>query len=186
MRAAPAVFLDRDGTLLDDPGFLADPGGVRLLPGVAGALRRLRQAGFRLVVVTNQSGIGRGLLTEADVAAVHAEVDRQLGAAGAAVDRWLHCPHRPEDGCACRKPGVLLHRRAIAELGLDPDRSWCIGDRIGDVAAAAPLGAHAVLVETGEGSRHVTAARDAGVPVAADLAAAVDLLLQAAPDDATP
>lgn len=168
----PAIFLDRDGTLIDDPGFLADPARVRLLPGVPEALRLLRHAGFQLVVITNQSGIGRGLLTEAQLAAVHAEIDRRLAAEGASVDGWYHCPHRPDEGCECRKPGTALHRRAAHDLGLDLPRSWCIGDRGSDVAACTALGGRAVLVRSGEGAAHVPAAAAAGLPVADDLLAA--------------
>ncbi len=167
-----AVFLDRDGTLIEDPGFLGDPAGVRLLTGTATALKQLRRQGYRLVVVTNQSGIGRGILTEEQVAAVHREIDRQLAMEGVGVDAWYLCPHRPDAGCYCRKPGTLLHRRAAEALGLDLARSWCIGDRISDVETAGALGARAMLVLTGEGAAHEAAARLAGIPVAADLRAA--------------
>ncbi len=173
----PAVFLDRDGTLIDDPGFLSDPEAVHLLPGVPAALRRLQQAGYRLVVVSNQSGIGRGLLTVAQVDAVHRELDRQLVAEGVTIDAMLYCPHRPDEGCDCRKPGTALHRRAAVSLDLDLARSWCIGDRPGDVDAAASLGAGAILVLTGEGAMHREAAEARGVAVADDLARATDLVL---------
>lgn len=177
----PAVFLDRDGTLIEDVGYLSSPDGVDLLPGVAAALRRLADAGFLLVVVTNQSGVGRGMFPPEAVDQVNAEVARRLAAAGARVDAWRACPHLPDDGCACRKPGTQLHREAAATLDIDLAASWCIGDRPGDVDAARPLGARAVLVRTGEGSRHADAMRAAGVPVTANLAAAVDLLLAAGP-----
>ncbi len=173
----PAVFLDRDGTLIEDPGYLADPAGVRLLPGVPAALRRLEAAGYVRVVITNQSGIGRGRYGEAEFQAVEAEMEHQLATAGAGVDAVYHCPHQAEAGCACRKPGTALHRQAIASLQLDPLRSWCIGDRTGDVLAAKALGARAILVRSGEGRHHEAAAMADGIPVVADLAAAVDLLL---------
>lgn len=173
----PAVFLDRDGTLVDDPGFLSDPDAVHLLAGVAAALRRLQQAGYRLVVVSNQSGIGRGLLTVAQVEAVHRELDRQLVAEGVTLDAVLYCPHRPDEGCDCRKPGTALHRRAAAMLDLDLARSWCIGDRLGDVTAAAPLGARGILVLTGEGAMHREAAMAQGIAVCQDLGAAAERIL---------
>ncbi len=173
-----AVFLDRDGTLIDDPGFLGDPTLVRLLPGVAGALALLREHGYRLVVITNQSGIGRGLLTEAQVAAVHHEIDRQLALEGVRVDGWYHCPHRPDEGCACRKPGTALHRQAAESLTLDLPRSWCVGDRSSDVAACTALGGRGVLLRTGRGGDHESEARAAGLPVAADLAAAARLIVE--------
>jgi D-glycero-D-manno-heptose 1,7-bisphosphate phosphatase len=174
-----AVFLDRDGTLIDDPGFLADPAGVQILPGVLDALNRLQVAGVRRVVVTNQSGIGRGLLTPTEVGAVHAEIDRQCAVAGVSLDGWYLCPHRPEDGCACRKPGTLLHSQAAAALDLDLAASWCVGDRLSDVTAAAAIGGRAILVRTGDGRAHESAVRDRGIPVVDDLAAAVDLILSA-------
>jgi D-glycero-D-manno-heptose 1,7-bisphosphate phosphatase len=175
----PAVFLDRDGTLVDDPGFLRRAEDVRLLPGAAAAVARLRDAGFLVVVVTNQSGIARGLY---DVRA-YQEVERRLAAlladAGTGLDGTWYCPHHPDHTgpCDCRKPGVGLFRRAAADLGIDPGRSWCVGDRISDVQPAAALGARALLVETGDGPAHAAAARALGVPVVADLAAAADRIL---------
>lgn len=165
-----AVFLDRDGTLIDDPGYLADPAQVRLLPGVAEALKGLAALGFLRIVVSNQSGIARGLLTTDQVDAVHHEVERQLAAADATIDAWYFCPHAPDDHCDCRKPGTALHREAATRFEVDLSRSWCIGDRIGDVAAAADLGAGAILVRTGDGERHAEAAMALGIPVVADLA----------------
>lgn len=175
----PAVFLDRDGTLIEDVGYLATPDGVRVIPGVPDALRRLAGAGFALVVVSNQSGVGRGLFPLEAVAAVNAEVARRFAAAGVTIDAWHCCPHLPDAGCACRKPGTQLHREAAAALDLDLGASWCIGDRPGDVDAARALAARAILVCTGEGRHHAEAVHAAGVPVAADLPAAVELVLGA-------
>ena len=173
-----AVFLDRDGTLAHDPGYLRDPAQVRLIDGAVEALAALTRAGFHLVVVTNQSGIARGLLTAADLESVHAEIARQLAPHEVRIAAWLHCPHHPDDGCACRKPGTVLHRQAAATLGLDLEASWCIGDRLGDLQPADALGARAVLVRTGEGARHEQAAREAGYPVVEDLSAAAALVLR--------
>ncbi len=173
MSGRPAVFLDRDGTLIEDPGYLDDPAGVRLLPGVPEALRALEAAGYARIVITNQSGIGRGRFDEAAFHRVEAELARQLAAHGATTDRTYWCPHLPDAGCACRKPGTALHRAAAAAFGLDLARSWCIGDRLGDVEAASALGGRAILVETGEGQRHRDAAAARGVPIASDLRAAV-------------
>lgn len=168
-----AAFLDRDGTLVEDPGFLSDPARVRLLPGVAEALRDLEAMGMLRIVVTNQSGIGRGHFAESDLAAVHAEIARQLAAQSASITAWYHCPHLPDAGCACRKPGTLLHETAIAEHGIDPEASWCIGDRLSDVVPAATLGARAILVESGDGPRHADDAHARGIPVVPDLRGAV-------------
>ncbi|MEO5824466.1 MAG: HAD-IIIA family hydrolase, partial [Gemmatimonadales bacterium] len=145
------VFLDRDGTLVPDIGFLGSPADVRLIDGVAAALIALEAAGFARVIITNQSGIDRGKFTERDFDAVQAELGRQLAQAGASTDAAFHCPHLPDAGCACRKPATALHREAAARFNLDLPSSWCIGDRISDVTAAAGFGGRAVLVLTGEG-----------------------------------
>lgn len=168
-----AAFLDRDGTLIEDPGFLSDPAGVQLLHGVPAALQALRDAGFALVVITNQSGIGRGLYTAENFRAVQDEVERQLRAEGVELDLVLHCPHTADAGCQCRKPGTALYRQAIAALGLDADGSWFIGDRPGDLLPATVLGGSAILVRTGVGSRHTAEATRLGAHIAMDLPAAV-------------
>ncbi len=175
----PVAFLDRDGTLVPDIGFMSSPEDVRLIDGVASALIDLETAGFARVIITNQSGIGRGKFAESDFDAVQAELARQLNQAGASTDAVFHCPHLPDAGCACRKPATALHREAAARLDLDLATSWCIGDRISDVTAAAGLGGRAVLVLTGEGEKHVEDAVRLGIPVVADLPAAVGLILAA-------
>jgi histidinol-phosphate phosphatase family protein len=172
----PATFLDRDGTLVDDPGYLGDPGLVRLLPRVVDALRELETLGHTRIVISNQSGIARGLLTERQVHDVNQEIGRQLEAEGASIDGWYFCPHAPEERCDCRKPGIALHQLAAQEHGIDLDASWCIGDRMGDVEAANSLGSRAILVSTGEGSRHGQEATAAGIPIVNDLADAVGLI----------
>lgn len=182
----PAVFLDRDGTLIEDVGYLATPDGVALIPGVPAALRRLADAGYALVVISNQSGVARGLFPAAMVDTINGEIARQLAHDGAAVDHWAFCPHLPDAGCACRKPGTLLHRDATSRLDLDLAASWCIGDRPGDLRAAPPLGARAILVCTGEGAQHAATARAEGFAVAADLAAAVERILAAPGRDQRP
>ncbi|GLC26401.1 D-glycero-alpha-D-manno-heptose-1,7-bisphosphate 7-phosphatase [Roseisolibacter agri] len=144
----PAVFLDRDGTLIDDEHYLADPDRVRLRPGAARAVRRLRDAGLAIVVVTNQSGIARGKFTEAEYEAVRARLDELLAAQGATLDASYHCPHHPDFGeaCSCRKPGIALFQQAASEHALDLARSAFIGDKYRDVAPAARFGAYGVLV----------------------------------------
>jgi histidinol-phosphate phosphatase family protein len=171
----PAVFADRDGTLMVDVGYVRRPEDVELIPGVAGAVRRLNDAGMPIVVVTNQSGIARGLLTEADYEAVQRRFVELLAREGAQLSATYMCPHHPEvDGpCDCRKPGARLYRRAAAELSLDLARSFYVGDRWRDVAVTDDVGGRAILVKTGampdEGP--VTARR------VADFAAAVDVIL---------
>lgn len=148
--------------------YLGDPAGVELLPGAAVGLRELRRLGYRLVLVTNQSGVGRGYFTEADVAAVHARLEALLAAEGARLDGVYCCPHRPEEGCTCRKPATGLVDRACAELGLDPHRSVMIGDKACDIELGSRCGMVTILVQTGYGATE-TCTRDATV---ADLAAA--------------
>ncbi len=144
----PALFIDRDGTLIRDEHYLKDPARVVLQPGAVELLRRFRDAGFALVVITNQSGIARGLLTEADYEAVRTRLGALLAANGVTLDLTLHCPHHPDFGrhCACRKPGTMLFERARDLLGLDLKRSLFVGDRWRDVAPALGLGGEGVLL----------------------------------------
>lgn len=171
-----AVFLDRDGTLIEEVGYLGDPARVRLIPGAAAALLGLEEAGYLRIVITNQSGIGRGMYPAAAYLATQAEVVRQLGETGATVDASYHCPHLPQAGCTCRKPGTALHREAIASFGIDVTASWCIGDQLRDLEPAAELGCRAMLVGTGRGARDRDAALAMGATVVDDLAAGSAML----------
>ena len=179
-----AVFLDRDGTIVEDPGYLHEPGKVKLLPCTAVAIRLLNEAGFLVVVVSNQSGIARGLYTTADYAAVQRRLGELLMAHGARLDGSYFCPHHPQfpgtsgASCECRKPGLKLFRQAGEELDIDFARSWWVGDRLSDVQPARLLGGHGILVATGEGNLHQGQARAIGVMVVADLAAAADEILR--------
>jgi histidinol-phosphate phosphatase family protein len=170
-RALPqAVLLDRDGTLVVDVPYNGDPDAVRPMPGAAEALARLRAAGVDTAVVSNQSGIGRGLLSDDGVAAVNRRVEELLGPLGP----WLVCPHSPDAGCDCRKPAPGLVLRAAERLGADPRRCVVIGDVGADVEAARAAGARGILVPTAITRPHEIAAAP---EVAPDLPAAVDLLL---------
>jgi D-glycero-D-manno-heptose 1,7-bisphosphate phosphatase len=174
-----AVFLDRDGTIIEDTGYVADPAAVRLLPGAAGAIARLNQAGLPVIVVTNQSGIARGLFDEAGYAAIVRRLDELLAAAGARLDGRYHCPHHPDFTglCECRKPGLLLYRRAAADHGLDLARSWWVGDRLRDVLPAERLDGRGLLV--GQPAADELSNSAVGrFPVVRDLAAAVEIILQ--------
>jgi len=175
----PAVFLDRDGTILEDRGYLGDPAGARLLPGAAPAVARINAAGLAAIVVTNQSGIARGFYTEQDYRQVERRLEELLAKSGARLDGQYFCPHLPEitGPCECRKPGGLLFRQAARDLGIDLGASWWIGDKLSDLEPSIPYGGRAILVETGEGREHVTQARGAGFRVAQDLAAAVEAIL---------
>lgn len=140
------VFLDRDGTLNYDPGYLSIAADVKLLAGVGPALARLKRAGARLVAVTNQSGVGRGLFTLKDLEAIHARLEGLLEQEDAALDAIYFCPHHPDDGCHCRKPNVGMVERAVSELQLDLRRSYLIGDHARDIQLAKRVGAKAVLL----------------------------------------
>jgi D-glycero-D-manno-heptose 1,7-bisphosphate phosphatase len=149
----PAVFLDRDGTIIEEREYLADPEGVTLLPGAAEALRVMSSAGYALVVVTNQSGIARGYFDDAAFRAVQHRMETLLAAENVRLDGVYMCPHHPAitGACSCRKPGTALFRQAAAELGLDLVASIFAGDRLRDVLPAAELGGRGILVLTGYG-----------------------------------
>jgi len=173
----PAVFLDRDGTLIHDRHYLADPAGVELLPGAADAVARLNRAGYFVVLVTNQSGIGRGFFTEGQYEAVHRRLVDLLAAGGARLDAEYHCPLSPDapDPDGMRKPGAGMFLRAAREHDLDLARSWLVGDRLRDVSPAAQLGARAILVRSEQ-----TEAGEAGTSVVAvvgELTTAVEIVL---------
>ena len=162
------VFLDRDGTLTRDAGYTHRLEDYALLPGVVDGLRRLRDAGFRLAVVTNQSGIGRGLFEEADYRRFEDHLEADLRERGVAVEASLHCPHAPDAGCRCRKPAPGLLEEAVRRLGASLDESWMIGDQPRDAEAALAAGCRgAVLV--GEGPPVHGAERVADLPAAARL-----------------
>ena len=178
-----AVFLDRDGTIVDDPGFLHEPEKVKLLPGAAEAIRRLNDTGYHVIVVSNQSGIARGLYTVRDYDMVQERLGALLTAHGARIDAAYFCPHHPQfpgpggASCECRKPGLKLFQEAQAAFDIDFSRSWWIGDRLSDVQPALLVGGSAILVATGEGNLHQGQARALGVMVVADLGEAVQHIL---------
>jgi D-glycero-D-manno-heptose 1,7-bisphosphate phosphatase len=140
------VVLDRDGTLVVDRDYLDDPAQLQFLPNAVAGLRLLREHGHRIVVVTNQSGVGRGRFTLARLEEIHRRLQSMLLAAGAAVDGIYYCPHRPEDRCECRKPRPALVLRAASELGFDPAAAVVIGDKSSDVELGRNLGATTMLV----------------------------------------
>jgi D-glycero-D-manno-heptose 1,7-bisphosphate phosphatase len=149
--ARPAIFIDRDGTLNEAVGYLNHPSRLRLFPWSVDAIRVIHEEGYLAVLATNQSGVGRGIIAEEALEAVHRELFRILEDAGAPLDGVYVCPHRPQDGCDCRKPKPGLLRRAESELGVDLARSWVVGDSLSDLEAAWSVGARAALVRTGYG-----------------------------------
>ena len=154
-----AVFLDRDGTLIEEVGYLDRVERVALYPYAADAIRALNRAGIPVVMVTNQSGVARGFFTEAVVDDVHQHIAGLLAQGGARIDAYYHCPHHP-DGCVapfavrceCRKPGRALVDRAAREFGIDPAQSFTVGDRWVDIGLARTIGGRGVLVRTGYGA----------------------------------
>ena len=149
----PAIFLDRDGTLIVERNYLADPAQVELLPTVTESLVKLTGAGFLLVIVTNQSGIGRGYFTAERLEEIHQRMLRLLGDEGVKIDAIYICPHAPSQDCQCRKPLPQMIHQAAADLDIDLARSWVIGDKPADIGLSTVVGAGAVLVRTGYGEQ---------------------------------
>jgi D-glycero-D-manno-heptose 1,7-bisphosphate phosphatase len=147
----PVVFLDRDGTINREVHHLSDPDQLELLPGVAEGLRSLCAAGFTLIVVSNQSPIGRGMFTEDRLREINGRLADMLAAEGVSIAGWYWCPHTPEDNCSCRKPAPGLFIKARDEMGVILDNSWIVGDRLSDLCAGRQVGARSILVATGYG-----------------------------------
>jgi histidinol-phosphate phosphatase family protein len=179
----PAVFLDRDGTLIEHVHYLVDPQRVRLVPGAADALKRFRRAGFARVLVTNQSAIARGMLTVEGLHEIHAELNRQLAAAGATLDAIYYCADAPvsDDRTmvenADRKPGPGMLLRAAADLKLDLKASWMIGDLVSDVLAGENAGCRSILLESGQTTPEETTSLAGRFAMAKDLPRAAELIL---------
>lgn len=182
----PAVFLDRDGTLTVEAEWVTKSAELRLFPTAAEAIALLSRAGFAVVVATNQSAVARGLVTEAELAEIHAHLERELARGGARLDGVYTCPHHPSEGsapfrreCECRKPkpGMLL--AAARDLGLDLERSYVVGDAERDLAAGAAVGARGILVATGKGKaefERMTRAGCAPVRFVPDVLAAAEAI----------
>jgi len=171
-----AVFLDRDGTLIQDVDYCGDPGDVHLLLGVGEALSMLKNRGYKLIAITNQSGIGRGFFNEKQYRVVEKEVSRQLGRG--LIDATYHCPHLPQDGCKCRKPSPEMIFAAARDHNVDLTRSFFIGDKQSDIECGRNAGVKTILVRTGYGKN--TDGRLADF-VAEDLKKAADLILGETP-----
>jgi heptosyltransferase-2 len=176
------VFLDRDGTINRDTGYVRSPDELELFPDAVEALARLNRAGARLVLITNQSGIARAMLTHETLRRIHAELGARLESGGARLDAIYYCPHHPDEGCSCRKPQLGMVSRAVADLGLDLSRIYLVGDKRHDIELARRLGAKSVLVTTGPTSPQALALLEAGgMPpdcVASNLNGAADWILE--------
>ncbi len=196
-----AVFLDRDGTIVREVDYLRSPDQLRLLPGAAAAIKRLNDAGFTVVVTSNQSGIARGILTEADLVHINSILSRRLARRGAHLDAVYFCPHHPEIGpakyrrrCRCRKPSPGMLLRAAKDLDLDLKHSFSVGDTARDVLAGQRAGCRTILVRTGYG-RAAEAEWDKCAPrtrscpadyIADSIAQAVDWIFHQAHGDGRP
>jgi D-glycero-D-manno-heptose 1,7-bisphosphate phosphatase len=166
------VILDRDGVLnREGAGFVVEPSQFEWLPGALDALAMMRRAGLRLTVATNQSGVGRGLMSLEQLAAVHERMLREARAHGAELDALLVCPHAPEELCSCRKPAPGLIQDAMAHSGIAPAESLVVGDDRRDLEAAARAGVSAALVRTGKGRRTEAALPEGSVSTYDDLLA---------------
>jgi D-glycero-D-manno-heptose 1,7-bisphosphate phosphatase len=192
----PAVFLDRDGTMVHDVGYLNRLEDLRWFPYTIDAIRMLNRAGFLVLVTTNQGGIGLGHLPESFVDETHVAMQETAGAGGARIDGWFYCPHHPRAeiaalrvACECRKPGPGMVRQAQSRFPIDLARSFVVGDKVSDLGMAESVGARAVLVRTGYGE--AIARRHGGAPpsaahVAADLMEATSWILLQAGRQRTP
>lgn len=188
------MFFDRDGTLIEDVGYLRTAAGLRMIDGAPEAVRRLNSRGFLTFIISNQSGVARGFFTEEDLAPIHARLEAELGTAGAHLDRIYYCPHHPTRGtppynveCTCRKPRTGMLDRAVEEFGVDLSRSFVVGDKFADVKAGQNAGARTVLVLTGYGPSAVQECRDAGITpdaVRPSIAEAVTFIMEQTEGDA--
>jgi D-glycero-D-manno-heptose 1,7-bisphosphate phosphatase len=165
---SPGVFVDRDGTLIREVGYLTRLEQIEILPRAPAALRLLRQQGLKVAVITNQSAVARGLLSELELEQIHQELKRQLATYGAFLDGIYYCPHHPTEGsgryrisCDCRKPNAGLARQAAAELNLDITRSYVVGDQLRDMEFAARMGAKGLFIQ-GEKSESGLEGSDSG------------------------
>jgi D-glycero-D-manno-heptose 1,7-bisphosphate phosphatase len=178
----PAVFIDRDGTISEEVGYLNHISRFSLLSSAPGAIRRLNERGIPAIVVTNQSGVGRGYFPESLVRDVHEAMTAQLAAAGARLDAIYYCPHVSSDLCACRKPSPGMLERAAGEHAIDLECSFVVGDRFGDIELGHRVGARGILVRTGYGEGeilyHLPKWKVRPDFIADDLAQATDWILE--------
>jgi len=173
-----AVFLDRDGTIIEDAHYLSRPDQVKLIDGAADAIARINSTLIPVIVITNQSGIARGNFTVEDHERVTLHLEQLLERHGAHIDASYYCPHGPEDGCECRKPGTLLFRKAKKDHpAIDLSRSLYIGDRLRDIEPSFTLGGQGVLVPSRDTPPHETAEAEKRARVAPSLSVALDWFL---------
>ena len=173
----PFVALDRDGTVIEERPYLSDPAQVKLLPNAAAGLRALRDAGFGLALVTNQSGVGRGFFGLDTVERVNEKLRALLAREGVTIDEIFVCTHRPDERCTCRKPGTLMLEMAARRFGAAPARAFVVGDKLTDIEMGRRMGAITYLVRTGWGCQEMLMAQARPHDVAADLLDAARMIL---------
>jgi D-glycero-D-manno-heptose 1,7-bisphosphate phosphatase len=171
----PAVFVDRDGTLIEEVNFLSRVEDLRLFPYAHESIKKLKDAGYLVIVVTNQSGIGRNVFDEASMHDIHKEIQSRLEGM---IDAFYFCPHLPCDGCACRKPGLGMIESAMRDFEIDLPNSWMVGDKKIDVETGRNAGMRSALVMTGYGRAHSKQLDFTPEVLAEDLLAAVRAALQ--------
>ena len=171
----PAAFIDRDGTLVEEVNFLSRVEDLRLFPSTLEAISLLKQRGYWIVVVTNQSGIGRRIYSESDMRSIHNEMQDRLDGA---IDAFYFCPHLPDEGCRCRKPALGMIEDAVSDLNIKLEGSWMIGDKKIDVETGQNAGISSALVLTGYGSKHLASLERRPEVVATDLLEAVKRIVQ--------
>jgi len=184
MKQRPFVMLDRDGTIIVERHYLCSPESVELLPNAVQGLRRLREMGLGLVVLTNQSAVGRGMLSEGGLRLVHGRMCELLEGQGVRLDGIYFCPHGPDEGCACRKPRTGMVEQAAAELGFDPKAGFLIGDKSCDLELGRRVGATTLLVRTGYGAEAEGHCRGLADYVVDDLLRAAEVIGVQAPSTA--
>ncbi|MEO7675015.1 MAG: HAD family hydrolase [Pyrinomonadaceae bacterium] len=174
IKIKPAAFIDRDGTLIEEVNFLSRVEDLRMFPFTPKAIEMLKENGFLIIVVTNQSGIGRNIYGESDMNAVHSQIQKKLGAS---IDAFYFCPHLPCDGCECRKPGLGMIEAARLDFDIDMTRSWMIGDKKIDIETGFQAEIKTAMVRTGYGSQQVNDLERSPDIIAVDLLNAVEMLV---------
>lgn len=178
MHGKKYIFLDRDGTIIVDKHYLSDPKGVELLPGAAPGLKAMQDVGYGLIIVTNQSGIGRGYFGLEDMHRVNARMAELLLEHGVRLDGLYYCPHGPDEACECRKPAPGMAQQAVSDLRFDPTQSVVIGDKLADLGLGRAIGAKTILVRTGKGAKCEEEAGDKADYVADDLEEAATWVME--------